>query len=84
VPQEQVADIRNAITFVQTLKEADEEKIGLWGTSFGGANCIYAASVDERVKALAVQLTFASGKRMITGELEEEERNKLRDITKSP
>jgi alpha-beta hydrolase superfamily lysophospholipase len=34
-------------------------------------------SLDKRVKALVVQLTFASGERMIAGELEEEERNKL-------
>lgn len=77
VPQEQVTDIRHAMTFVQTLKEVNGEHIGLWGTSFGGANSIYVASIDTRVKALAVQLTFASGERMITGKLREEQRNKL-------
>jgi len=77
VPQEQVTDIRHAMTFVQTLKEVNGEHIGLWGTSFGGANSIYVASIDTRVKALAVQLTFASGERMITRELREEEREKL-------
>lgn len=77
VPQEQVTDIRHAITFVQTLKEVSEDQIGLWGTSFGGANSIYVASIDTRVKALVVQLTFASGDRMITGDLGEEELQKL-------
>jgi len=77
VPFEQITDIRNAISFVQTLKEVNDKQIGLWGTSFGGANSIYAASFDKRVKALSVQLTFASGRRMILGDIGEEERNKL-------
>ena len=77
VPVEQIADIRNAITFVQTLPEVDAQRIGLWGTSFGGANAIYVAAVDSRVKALAVQLTFASGERMIKGDLGPEQIQKL-------
>lgn len=77
IPQQQVTDIRNAITFVQTLKEINGEHIGLWGTSFGGANIIYVASMDRRIKALTVQLTFASGERMITGDFGEKELDKL-------
>src|SRR5210317_1955434 len=38
IPSEQVVDIRNAITFMESLEKVDEERIGLWGTSFGGAN----------------------------------------------
>lgn len=82
VPQEQVQDIRNAITFAQTLKEYNGEHVGLWGSSFGGANCIYTALVDKRVKVLAVQLTFAGGERMITGNLGEEEIRKLKSTLK--
>jgi fermentation-respiration switch protein FrsA (DUF1100 family) len=77
VPAEQVADIRNAVTFVQTLSEVDAERVGLWGTSFGGANAIYVAAADRRVKALAAQLTFASGERMIKGTMDGEMLQKL-------
>ena len=38
----QIIDIRNAITYLQTLDEVDTEKIALWGTSYGGANAITA------------------------------------------
>ena len=49
IPQEQVRDIRNAITFLQTEPTVEPSSIGLWGTSFGGANVAYVAGVDERV-----------------------------------
>src|SRR6516164_2039722 len=38
IPMEQIDDIRNAISFFETLPEVDPDRIGLWGTSFGGAN----------------------------------------------
>ncbi len=82
VPIEQMADIRNAITFLQTLPEVNADAIGLWGSSFGGANSLRVAAVDERVKALVAQLTFASGRRMVTGKMSPEERRKLADALK--
>lgn len=77
VPLDQVTDIRNAITFMHSLPEADTERTGLWGTSFGGANAIYAASQDTRVKALVVQLTFGNGERVVSGNMSQAEREKL-------
>ncbi len=79
VPLEQMADIRNAITFLQTLPEVNPEAIGLWGSSFGGANSLRVAAVDARVKALVAQLTFGSGARMVTGKMSADERQKLAD-----
>jgi cephalosporin-C deacetylase-like acetyl esterase len=38
IPLEQIDDIRNAISFFETLAEVDPERIGLWGTSFGGGH----------------------------------------------
>ena len=38
IPLEQIDDIRNAISVVETLPVVDPNRIGLWGTSFGGAN----------------------------------------------
>ncbi len=77
VPTEQVVDIRNAITFTQTLPQVDPNRIGLWGTSFGGANAVYTAAIDKRVKCLSVQITFASGERMVAGGMNDEERTKM-------
>jgi len=77
VPAEQVVDIRNAITFMETLPQVDPMRIGLWGTSFGGANAIYTAAIDKRVKCISVQITFASGERMVAGGMNDEAREKL-------
>ncbi|MBN2719154.1 MAG: alpha/beta fold hydrolase [Deltaproteobacteria bacterium] len=79
VPHEQITDIRNAITYVASLDTIDSNRIALWGTSYGGANAIMAASKDKRVKALTVQLTFGSGERVIMGDKSDEEKAKLRD-----
>ncbi|MEK6794269.1 MAG: alpha/beta fold hydrolase [Spirochaetota bacterium] len=78
VPLEQVADIRNAMTYLQTRPEVRRDAIGLWGTSFGGANAIHAAAYDERVRALVVQITFASGERMVLGGQDEAGKAKVR------
>ncbi len=82
VPQEQIVDIRNTITYIETLPEVDTERIGLWGTSFGGANAILTAAIDNRVKCLVVQLTFGSGERVITGGQSDEEKTKLQTMLK--
>jgi alpha-beta hydrolase superfamily lysophospholipase len=76
-PHAQITDIRNAITFIQSLPGIASEKLALWGTSFGGANAIAAAARDKRIKCLSVQLTFGDGERVITGSLTEEEKQKL-------
>ena len=50
IPQEQVRDISNAITFVENQDVVDKERIGLLGASFGRANVCYVAGVDTRVR----------------------------------
>ncbi len=79
VPHEQITDIRNAITYATTLDGIDSNRIGLWGTSYGGANAIVAASRDRRVNVLCVQLTFGNGERVIMGGKSDEEKEKLRE-----
>ncbi len=56
--QEQAADIINAITFLATRSDVDAERIGLWGTSYGGALAPYVLAVDDRAKACVGQLGF--------------------------
>lgn len=52
IPLEQAEDIRNAITYLQSRTEVDPNNIGLYGTSFGGANVVYAAAIDGRAKCV--------------------------------
>lgn len=52
-PQEQVEDIRNAVTFLQQQPEVERERIGLVGWGFGGGVVVQAAAEDARVRAVA-------------------------------
>ena len=52
IPLEQATDIRNAITYMQTRPEIDPDRIGLYGTSFGGGNVVYTAGIDNRAKCV--------------------------------
>jgi hypothetical protein len=64
IPLEQVNDIRNAITFMETQTEVDTGHLGLWGTSFGGAHVPYVAGIDQRVRAAVAQVGFGDGERL--------------------
>lgn len=79
VPRLQIEDIKNAITFFSALPLVDSNRIGLWGTSYGGANVIVTASEDSRIKCLCVQLTFGDGERVITGNMSSEEAVKFKE-----
>ena len=57
-PLEQVEDIRNAITWVSERPEVDPERVGIWGTSYGGGIVLYAGTYDRRVKAVVSQVPF--------------------------
>lgn len=65
MPQEQVRDIRNALTFLQTLDMVDPDRLGLWGTSFGGANVTYVAGVDARVACTVSLVGVGNGGRWL-------------------
>ena len=63
IPYDQVMDIRNSMTFMETLDEVDPERIGLWGTSYGAANVVYTAGVDGRARCVVAQVGFGDGGR---------------------
>lgn len=65
IPTEQVEDIRNAITFLSLQEGVDEERLGLYGTSFGGANVSYTAGIDERVKCTVSTVGIGNGERWL-------------------
>ena len=53
---EQTEDIRAAISYLFGEPGVDAERIGLWGTSYGGGLVIWAAGNDPRVKCLVAQV----------------------------
>ena len=60
-PWQQVADTREAISYVRTLSGLDPERVGLWGTSFSGGHAIVVSALDRRVKCVVSQVPLIAG-----------------------
>ena len=54
-PLAEVEDLLNVIHWIQAEPQCDPSRIGVWGTSFGGAIAVTAAGYDHRVKAVHAQ-----------------------------
>ena len=65
---EQVEDTRSALTFLARHPAVDPERIGLIGSSFGGAVAIYTGSVDQRVAAVISNGGWGDGERKFRGQ----------------
>ncbi len=77
---DQAADIRNAVTYMRTREEVDEARVGLWGTSYGGALAPYAFALDDRVGACVGQLGFSDGYTVIASRMPPEQIEAFRDM----
>ncbi len=63
---------RDAISFAQTLDCVAGDRIGLWGSSYGGGHVIEVAAQDKRVRCVVAQVPTISGftqaRRRMTGD----------------
>jgi len=57
-PLDQTEDIVNCIDFILGEPQVDPERIGLWGTSYGGGHVLYVAAHDRRVKCIVSQVPY--------------------------
>ena len=55
-PLDQQEDIDAAITFIEGEPGVDADRIGIWGSSFGGGHVIWRAAHDDRVKCVLAQV----------------------------
>jgi dienelactone hydrolase len=55
-PIDQAADIRACLAYLISEEGVDTNRIGLWGSSFGGGHVIVVGSEDDRVKAIVAQI----------------------------
>ncbi len=62
-PYSRVADAQAALTFLGTLPAVDAERLGLYGTSYGGATVTWVAAIDDRVKCVVSVVGIGNGKR---------------------
>jgi dienelactone hydrolase len=61
LPDAQILDIRNAISYLQGEPGVDRTRIGLWGADLAGGHAIVTAGVDFRVKAAVAQTPIIDG-----------------------
>jgi len=62
-PLEQAEDIRNGLTFLDTNRKVDPNRLGLLGFSFGAGMVPYVAGIDERVKCTISVAGWGDGER---------------------
>ncbi len=55
-PFDQQEDIDAAVSYVYGEPMVDKNRIGIWGTSFGGGHVIYRAAHDSRIACVAAQV----------------------------
>ena len=65
---DQVADAKNALTFLAQRDEVDPARIGVIGHSFGAAVAVYAAGVDGRFACVISSCGWGNGERKFRGQ----------------
>ena len=62
-PIAQQREYRDAITYLIDRDDIDAERIGVWGTSYGGGHVLTVAAIDRRIKCVVSQVPTISGSR---------------------
>lgn len=60
-PHQETKDFKSALDWLETQPGVDRERIGIWGTSFGGGIVTHVAAHDLRVKACFAQAPILDG-----------------------
>ncbi|NJP98484.1 alpha/beta fold hydrolase [Nonomuraea sp. FMUSA5-5] len=60
-PWQQCRDLRDILTLMILREDIDGDRIGLWGISIGGANAMFVAATDRRIKAVVAIIPPVSG-----------------------
>ena len=62
VPEAQILDIRNAVSYLQGEPGVDRNRIGVWGIDAAGGHSLTVAAIDIRVKAAVAQVPLIEGR----------------------
>jgi len=65
---EQVEDLGNALSFLARHPAVDADRIGVIGSSFGGAVAVYAGGTDPRIAAVISNGGWGHGERKFRGQ----------------
>lgn len=61
IPQQQIEDMREVLTWLTQRTEVDASRIGVWGSSFSGGHAITMGALDRRVGCVVSQVPTISG-----------------------
>ena len=62
-PYSRVYDVLAAVTFLGALPQVNEDAIGIYGTSYGGATVVWAGAIDARIKCVVSVVGIGHGAR---------------------
>ena len=62
-PYSRVADVQAALSYLATRPGVDPARLGIYGTSYGGATVAWTAAIDERVKCTVSVVGIGHGAR---------------------
>ena len=65
-PYSRVAAVQAAMTYLSIQPEADADRIGLYGTSYGGATVSWTAAIDQRAKCIVSVVGIGHGARWMS------------------
>ncbi|MDH3738869.1 MAG: alpha/beta fold hydrolase, partial [Alphaproteobacteria bacterium] len=64
-PLEQAQNTYDAVTYLETVDGVDAARIGVYGSSFGAANAVWAAAFDPRMKVVVSAVGVHDGERWL-------------------
>jgi dipeptidyl aminopeptidase/acylaminoacyl peptidase len=74
LPDRQVEDLVNGVTYLTTRDDVDPSRIGVFGSGgTGGGNAVLLAAQDPRVRCVVVQVPVADGEDWLRGMRREDE-----------
>ena len=62
-PYSRVADVQAALTFLGAQEVVDESRLGIYGTSYGGATVVWTGAIDRRVRCIVSVVGIGHGER---------------------
>ena len=62
-PYSRVADVQAALTFLSAQPEVAADRLGIYGTSYGGATVVWVAAIDPRVRCTVAVVGIGNGAR---------------------
>ncbi|MGI8311775.1 alpha/beta hydrolase [Saccharopolyspora hattusasensis] len=60
-PWQQVADYRNAVSYLEQRPEIDGDRLGAWGISYSGGHVLILGALDERIRAVCGVVPVTDG-----------------------